>query len=49
MSGSSPCCSEWGPGALPAYEETSSYKTTCQAPHNRGLVTVSRKYPQMAI
>lgn len=29
--------------------ETNSYKTTCQALHNRGLVTVSRKAGQWSV
>ncbi|SED95274.1 hypothetical protein SAMN05216533_1012 [Streptomyces sp. Ag109_O5-10] len=41
---------QWvGAGCPAGVWETSSYKTTCQALHNRGLVTVSRKAGQWSV
>ncbi|MDQ0790054.1 hypothetical protein QFZ64_005551 [Streptomyces sp. B3I8] len=41
---------QWVEAGCPAGEwETNSYKTTCQALHNRGLVTVSRKAGQRSV
>ncbi len=48
MSGSSRL--QWAEDGCPAdVWNTSSYKTTCQALHNRGLVTVSRKSGQWSV
>lgn len=41
---------QWVGDGCPAGQwETSSYKTTCQALHNRGLVTISRKSGQWSV
>jgi hypothetical protein len=41
---------QWvGAGCPAGVWNTSSYKTTCQALHNRGLVTVSRKAGQWSV